>query len=112
MPFMESLHFSRRPDRAPDGLFGRPRPHCLPADQPLRSAHPPADRAPPAPLTPAELRQVARGWKRRGDAQSLRVAQALEALAAQREPLPEAPAAFLQPRPPSVVRRISEFMGL
>src|SRR5437868_8808414 len=111
MGYMESLNFSRRPDPAPDGLFGRRRPRLLPEASARRQGLPSAEERSPRPLSPAELVQVARAWRRRADGASIRVAEALESLAARRAP----PAlSTLRPRPvsKSVVRRISEFMGL
>ncbi|MDM0030773.1 hypothetical protein QTI33_01290 [Variovorax sp. J22P271] len=104
---MDHLCFSRRPDPAPDGLFGGRRPRLAP-EKPDR---PRAADSPPQPLTPAELAQVARAWRRRADGSSILVAQALETLAARRAP-PPVETLFAAPPPKSVVRRISEFMGL
>ena len=107
MSYMDHLYFSRRPDPAPDGLFGGRRPRLAPENrEPSRSLD-----SPPRPLTPAELAQVARAWRRRADGSSILVAQTLEALAARRAP-PPVEALFSAPPPKSVVRRISEFMGL
>ena len=106
MSYMDHLYFSRRPDPAPDGLFGGRRPRLAPAHLP------PADPdRPPKPLTPAELSQVARAWRHRADGSSIQVAEALETLAARRAP-PPVETVFAAPPPKSVVRRISEFMGL
>jgi hypothetical protein len=104
---MDHLYFSRRPDPAADGLFGGRRPRLAPAHPP-RAADP---DHPPKPLTPAELAQVARAWRRRADGSSIQVAEALETVAARRAP-PPVETVFAAPPPKSVVRRISEFMGL
>ena len=106
MSYMDHLYFSRRPEPAPDGLFGGRRPRLAPENRErLRDPD-----SPPKPLTPAELAQVARAWRRRADG-SVLVAQALETLAARRAP-PPVETLFTAPPPKSVVRRISEFMGL
>lgn len=109
MSYMDHLYFSRRPDPAPDGLFGGRRPRLAPA--PLQRSGAADPDHPPKPLTPAELAQVARAWRHRADGSSSQVAEALETLAARRAP-PPVPAVFAAPPPKSVVRRISEFMGL
>jgi hypothetical protein len=107
MSYMDHLYFSRRPEPAPDGLFGGRRPRLAPENRErLRDPD-----SPPKPLTPAELAQVARAWRRRADGSSVLVAQALETLAARRAP-PPVETLFTAPPPKSVVRRISEFMGL
>lgn len=111
MDYMESLHFSRRPDPAPDGLFGCRRPRLLPEAPARGRGLPAAEERPPRPLSPAELIQVARAWRRRADCASIRVAEALESLAARRTP-PLPPTLLSRPASKSVVRRISEFMGL
>lgn len=107
MSYMDHLYFSRRPDPAPDGLFGGRRPRLTPEQLERR----PAPDSPPKPLTPAELAQVARAWRRRADGSSMLVAEALETVAARRAP-PPVETLFSTPPPKSVVRRISEFMGL
>jgi hypothetical protein len=107
MTYMDHLYFSRRPEPAPDGLFGGRRPRLAPEHLP-GAADP---DSPPKPLTPAELAQVARAWRHRADGSSIQVAEALETLAARRAP-PPVETVFAEPPPKSVVRRISEFMGL
>lgn len=110
MPYMEPLNFSGRRDVDTDGLFGMRRLR-VPPEQSAGGSVPTATRErPPSPLTPAEMAQVARAWRRRADGSSLRVAEVLEDLAARRAPEPEPPPA--PRRPKSVVQRISEFMGL
>ena len=111
MGYMESLNFSRRPDPAPDGLFGRRRPRLLPEASARRQGLPTVEERLPQPLSPAELVQIARAWRRRGDGASIRVAETLESLAARRAP-PPPPTRLSRPASKSVVRRISEFMGL
>ena len=109
MSYMDHLYFSRRPDPPPDGLFGGRRPRLAPEHRQRPGAADPD--SPPKPLTPAELAQVARAWRHRADSSSNQVAEALETLAARRAP-PPVEAVFGAPPPKSVVRRISEFMGL
>ena len=114
MYYMNALHFSGRPAPAPDGLFGRRRPRLLPEASARRRSMPPAaDAPPPRPLTPFELGQIARTWRRRADGQSIRVAEALELVAALRMPAPQPfEATPSAPVSESVVKRISKFMGL
>ena len=115
MRLMEHLSFSGRTQRDASGLFGRDRPRLPPGDPRITPAPRPVSRraaeAPPSPLGPDEIARVASEWRRQGpiDGRSPRVADALDALADERR----APATLPSFEPPkTLVRRISEFMGL
>jgi len=112
MTYMYQMCFSGRPDPAPDGLFGRRRPRLAPETLETPQARRAAAESAPRPLTPGELILVARAWRRRADESSGRVAEALESVAALRAPPPLETTTFPSPPPKSVVRKISEFMGL
>jgi len=115
MGYMDQLHFSGHIEPAPTGLFGLQRPRLpregrspLPPRRPLYM--PRAADAPQQRLTADELVQVARDWRqsaREGDEDAAKVAEALEALAAYRKSMFEAPR-----RSRGVIHRISEFIGL
>jgi len=110
MAYMDHLYFSRRP--APDGLFGQRRFRLPPAPVSPTEAASLERPLPPRPLSPAELFRVARAWRQRDDEPSVRVALALESVAARRAPPPDTTPPETAAEPKSVVRKISEFMRL